>query len=130
MVLKNCEPELSYILAELFNMCLKEPCFPDWWKVSLVFPLGKGLQLKTTALSVISKSLNNRLVEHLEKWDLFFDFQYGFRSSRSTADILTVICDRIARAFNRFRPTRAVAFHIPKAFYRVCHDGLLHKLKS
>ena len=48
MVLKNCEPELSYILAELFNMCLKEPCFPDWWKVSLVLPLGKGLQLKTT----------------------------------------------------------------------------------
>ena len=29
MVLKNCESELSYILAELFNMSLKEPCFPD-----------------------------------------------------------------------------------------------------
>ena len=25
VVLKNCEPELSYILAELFDMCLKEP---------------------------------------------------------------------------------------------------------
>ena len=24
VVLKNCEPELSCILAELFNMCLKE----------------------------------------------------------------------------------------------------------
>ena len=23
VVLKNCEPKLSYILAELFNMCLK-----------------------------------------------------------------------------------------------------------
>ena len=23
MVLQNCEPELSYILADLFNMCLK-----------------------------------------------------------------------------------------------------------
>ena len=23
MVLKNCEPELSYILAQLFNKCLK-----------------------------------------------------------------------------------------------------------
>ena len=34
VVLKNCEPELSYILAELFNMCLKESCFPDCWKVS------------------------------------------------------------------------------------------------
>ena len=29
VVLKNCEPELSYILAELFNKCLKESCFPD-----------------------------------------------------------------------------------------------------
>ena len=29
MVLKNCEPELSYILAELFNKCLKESGFPD-----------------------------------------------------------------------------------------------------
>ena len=31
VVLKNCEPELSYILAELFNKCLKESCFPDCW---------------------------------------------------------------------------------------------------
>ena len=29
VVLKKCEPELSYILAELFNKCLKESCFPD-----------------------------------------------------------------------------------------------------
>ena len=29
MVLKNCGPELSYTLAELFNKCLKESCFPD-----------------------------------------------------------------------------------------------------
>ena len=36
VILKNCEPELSYILAELFNKCLKESCFPDCWKVSSV----------------------------------------------------------------------------------------------
>ena len=29
VVLKNCGPELSYTLAELFNKCLKESCFPD-----------------------------------------------------------------------------------------------------
>ena len=29
MVLKICEPELSHILIELFNICLKESCFRD-----------------------------------------------------------------------------------------------------
>ena len=33
VVLKNCEPELSYILAELLSKCLEESCFPDCWKV-------------------------------------------------------------------------------------------------
>ena len=33
VVLKKCELELSYILAKLFNKCLKESSFPDSWKV-------------------------------------------------------------------------------------------------
>ena len=39
LILKNCESELSYILAELFNKCLEESCFPDCWKVSSVVPV-------------------------------------------------------------------------------------------
>ena len=61
---------------------------------------------------------------------LLSDFQYGFRSSRSTADLLIVVSDRIARAFNRSGATRAVALDISKAFDRVCHASLLHKLRS
>ena len=67
-------------------------------------------------------------VDHLEKCGLFSDFQCGFRSSRSTADLLTVTSDRIARAFNRSGATRAVSLDIPKAFGRVWHADLLHKL--
>ena len=29
VVLKNFEPELSYILPELFTKCLKKSCFSD-----------------------------------------------------------------------------------------------------
>ena len=60
----------------------------------------------------------------------FSDFQYGFRSSRSTADLLTVVSDRIARAFDGSEATRAEALDISKAFDRVWHASLLHKLKS
>ena len=43
--------------------------------------------------------------------------------------ILTVVSDRIARNFSRSGATRAVALDIPKAFDRVWHACLLHKLK-
>ena len=113
VVLKNCEPELSFTLAELFNKFLNESCFPDCWKVSSVVPVFRNVRERSTAknyhpaslLSLISKVfdklVNNRIIDHQEKCGLFADFQYGFRSSRSTEDLLTVASDRIARAFNK-----------------------------
>ena len=50
---------------------------------------------------VFEKLVNDSIADHLEKSGLFSDFQYGFRSSRSTADLLTVVSDRITRIFNR-----------------------------
>ena len=41
-ILENCDPKLSYILAEFFNKCLKESCFPYCWKVSSVVPVCWG----------------------------------------------------------------------------------------
>ena len=73
MILKNCEPELSYTLAELFNKCLKECCFPDCWKVSSVVPVFRNVGQRSTAknyhpvslLSVVNKVfeklVNNRI---------------------------------------------------------------------
>ena len=86
VVLKDCESDLSYILAELFNKCLKVCCFPDCWKVSSVVPIFKIVVERFTAknyrpvslLSVVSKAFEklviNGIVYHLEKCDLFSDF--------------------------------------------------------
>ena len=49
VVLKNCEPEILYILAEIFNLCLKESCFPDCWKASIVVPTFKNVGERSTA---------------------------------------------------------------------------------
>ena len=46
---------------------------------------------------VFEKLVNNTIVDNLEKVGFFSDFQYGFRSFRSTADLLTVVSDRIPR---------------------------------
>ena len=117
VVLKNCELELSYILAELFNKCLKESCFPDCWKFSSVVPVFKNVGKRSTAknyhpiglLSVVSKVfeklVNNRIVDHLEKCGLFSDFQYDSRSSPSSKDFLTIVSNRITWAFKQSEPT-------------------------
>ena len=52
----------------------------------------------------------------------FFLISKWFRSSRSTADLLTVVSDRILRSFNRSGATRSVL--------RVWYACLLYKRKS
>ena len=76
VVLKNCEPELSYLLADLFR--LMEGFISD--------PVFKNVGERSTAknccpvslLSVISKVfeklINYRIVDRLEKCTLFSDF--------------------------------------------------------
>ena len=68
----------------------------------------RPVSLLSVVSKVFEKLVNNRIFDHLEKCGLFSDFQYGFRSSRSTADLLAVVYDRIARAFHRSGATQAV----------------------
>ena len=88
------------------------------------------MSLLSVVIKVFEKLVNNRIPDHLEKCCLIPDFQYGFRFSRSTANLLKVTFDRIARAFNRSGATQTVALDIFVTFHRVWHDGLLYKLKS
>ena len=79
---------------------------------------------------VFEKLINDKLVDHIEKCVLFPDFQYGFRSSQSNADLLIVVSDGIARAFDRSGSTRAITLDISKGFDKVWHADIFYKLKS
>ena len=64
-------------------MGLKESCYPDCWKVTLVVSLFENVGERSSAkkyhpvslLSVVNKVfenlVNNRIVDHLKKGDLF-----------------------------------------------------------
>ena len=59
VVLRNCLPELSYILAELIRKCLKESCFLDCWKVSSVVPVFKGCVCYILLVCFLSRKETN-----------------------------------------------------------------------
>ncbi len=142
IVLQKCSPELSPLLAKLFRKCISESCFPSCWKVANVIPAYKNSGERSeprnyrpiSLLSVISKvfesTISQQLVTYFDRHNLFSDSQYGFRAGRSTADVLTVISEKIYRSLNKSGEARAIALDISKAFDRVWHAGLLHKLSS
>ena len=100
VILKKCEPELLYILAELFN-------FSEWnWRNLVFLTVGRShlWSLKAAALLVSKiywKLVNERDIDHLEKCALLSDSQHDLRSSQSTPDLLAVVSDRIGRASSR-----------------------------
>ena len=94
VVLKNCEPEVLCILAELFSMCLKESCFPDCLKISSVVPVFKNVGERSNAknyhpvslLSMVSKVFE-KLVNTFKKTTLWPPF-YGWGSTTSRLEPL------------------------------------------
>ena len=142
IIFKKCGPELSPILSKLFNKCLSESSFPECWKCANIVPAFKNCGDRSdpskyrpiSLLPIVSKIfetlINKKLTDHLESLGLLTDKQYGFRKNRSTADLLTVITERIYRALDRCGEAKSIALDISKAFDRVWHAGLLSKIRS
>ena len=92
------DPCSGAYISRMFERSTAKNCYP----VSLLFVVSK----------VFEKLVNKKIVDHLKKCGFFSDFECGFRSYWSTKDLLTVVSDRIARAFKRSGGTRTVALYI------------------
>ena len=97
--------------------------------------LEKGILLKTTALpsmvsKVFEKLVNIRIVNHLEKSGLFSNFQFGFRSSWSTANLLWQLCLTELLELLPGLGLLKLSLDISKAFNRIWHAVPFHKLRS
>ena len=95
-----------------------------------------GLRVKTTPLLFfflsVAKSSKILLISVLlitsSDVTFFLNSSYGLRFSLLTADLL--VSDKITRAFERAGTIQIVDLDIFKAFYRVWHAGLFHKITS
>lgn len=93
LTLENSVPEILHLLVDLYNACLKEPCFADCWKVSFVAPVLKTVGERSLSsvhcpVSILSfvnkiyeKLVNDKIVEHFKRCCVFCDIQYCFKSS-------------------------------------------------
>jgi hypothetical protein len=139
IVLKQCAHVLATPLTKLFHQSLKQGYFPEKWKEARVQPAFKKgdhscvtnyrpISLLPILAKVLESLVNRQLIQHLEKNQLLSDTQYGFRSKRSTADLLSLATEVWLKSLDEYGESRVVSLDISKAFDRVWHKGLLHKL--
>ncbi len=140
-VLKECGDQLAVPLSRIFNMSLQQGIYPALWKdaiVTAIFKKGdrkqpsnyRPISLLSYLRKVMDKCVLIRLYTYLTDHKLITAFQSGFTSGDSTVNKLIDIYDSICSALDDGKEVRAIFCDVQKAFDRVWHRGLVHKLSS
>ena len=137
-ILKVHSKTLSKPLAELINQSLNQGKFPTILKIAKVIPIPKRedksecdnyrpISLVSNISKHIEKTVHERLYSFLEKEQLLFEGQFGFRNNQSTTDALIDITERIRNACDKGLYACGAFLDFKKAFDTVNHDILFCK---
>ena len=140
-ILKAASPVISKALTSLFNKSLSEGHFPSCWKTAHITPIHKKdsksicsnyrpISLLSCVGKALEKCIQIRLLEFLKENNIINPCQSGFVPKDSTIYQLLNIYDDFCSSLDDKVPTEAIFFDISKAFDRVWHRGLVHKLYS
>ena len=140
-LVKEAGPSIKKILTRIFNKSLQLSKFPLIWKRANVLPIFKKAETFITTnyrpvslLSILAKVFEKIVFKYLFNYFrthfLISVWQSGFLPGSSTVTQLTEIYDQFCKAVNDGKEIRVVFLDISKAFDRVWHKGLLHKLKA
>lgn len=134
-------PFIVQHLTYVYNLCLKQNCFPSTFKTAKVIPLPKSKDLTDmnnfrpiSILSSLSKPLekhvHRHLLKYLDRFNLIHVYQSGFRPKHSCQTALTCFIDRLLSSINDSDLTGVVFLDLKKAFDLVNHNILINKLKT
>ena len=138
--LKCLSPLISFPLSQIVNESLQSGIFPDKMKLAKVIPLfKKGSPLTASnyrpisLLSVFSKTtekvMYERLYKFLEKHEILYSLQFGFRASHSISHALVSLTEAIKSSLDNRKFGCGIFIDFQKAFDTVNHDILSMKLE-
>ena len=140
ILLKECKKEIAQALLIIWRTSLDTGQIPDILKKQSIVPVHKKeskaipsnyrpISLTSHITKLFERILRRHLVAYLESNHFLHDSQHGFRPGRSCLTQILHHIDSIISILERNQNADVIYLDLSKAFDKVNHDILIHKLK-
>ena len=138
-ILKDLAIEITPILTFIFQQSLNTGDVPSKWRVANISPIYKKgdrsipsnyrpVSITSICSKIVEHIIFSHIMDHYDSHDILVDSQHGFRPGRSCETQLTITTQDLVKALDNKKQVDAVVLDFSKAFDRVPHHRLLHKL--
>ena len=138
-ILKGCKSSLGGVLLHLFNFILQSCKYPVLWKCTKVSPIFKKgdrssisnyrpVALLSAPAKLLEIIIHKRVYNHCKSF--LVDQQHGFLPGRSTVTNLLCFSSFVTKSLDAGEQVDVIYMDFEKAFDKVNHEVLIHKLKS
>lgn len=137
--LKNLAEEIAPFLEYFFQKSIDSGNIPTDWKQANVVPIFKKgdkhnainyrpVSLTAICCKILEHILTSSIRKHLDKNNILHDSQHGFRSKRSCETQLIISIQDLAKSLASGDQIDVILLDFSKAFDKVPHQRLIHKL--
>ena len=131
---------LTQPLAYLINLSISTGIVPDNTKLAKVIPVHKGdsnsdfdnyrpISILPIFSKFFEKAIYNRLISFLNKHNILYEHQYGFRSKHSTSLAIIQLVEQVSSSVDNKELSLGIFLDLSKAFDTVNHRILLTQLE-
>ncbi len=140
-VLVHLAKEIAPILTLIFNKSIQTGVVPADWRNAHVAPIYKKgqkflaenyrpISLTSVCCKVLEHSITSAIMTHAEANNILYNNQHGFRKQRSCETQLIEFLDEISSNLDQGKQTDVLVMDFAKAFDKVSHSLLTHKLQA
>ena len=127
-------------LEKIFNLSINTGVYPDSLKIAKVIPIFKNgskssvnnyrpISILSPINKIFEKIIYSRLIKYIDKFNLLYKYQYGFRKNHSTEHALLELMVQIKLNIGKNKMSCGIFIDLSKAFDTVDHKILLSKLE-
>jgi len=141
-LLSDTIEDIACPLTYLINLSFSKGVVPENIKMAKAIPIHKSgeisnfnnyrpISLLPAFSKLLEKVMYNRMLSFINKYNILYKHQYGFRNNHATTHPLIHFLSHIVDANNKAKPelTMRIFVDVKKAFDTINHEILLAKLK-